>query len=239
MSDSRSYSFESVALRLAQPLLIVATWCGVLALGMRYFFSPIGAVAEPTFGDLIGFGFGFTISGLVAASVALVVAGKRRWALEIALTAGVMIAALAAVAYLALWGAPWTLRSRMDAWSFLRLQQNVRHSDEAIENFYAPVGAGSGNRGWGNRGRVDRDRPPAAATGEIDRPGLARGLRDRGRSADPFRRGGRLGNGHQLAVLDWAYDPGTRVGDGHDFRWDQRGVRRVAGDPRGWTVAGR
>jgi hypothetical protein len=129
MSGSRSYSLESVALRVVRPLLIVAAWCGFLALGMRYFFSPIGAVAEPTFGDLIGFGFGFTITGLVTASVALVVAGKRRWALEIAVAAGVMMAALAVLAYVALWGAPWTLRSRMDTWSFLRLQQ------EAVQSF--------------------------------------------------------------------------------------------------------
>ena len=144
MSDSRSYTFESVALRVARPLLIIAVWCGVLALGMRFFFSPIGAVAEPTFGDLIGFGFGFTITGLVAASVAVAVAGRWQWAVEIALAAGVMMAALAVLAYLALWGAPWTLRSRMDTWSFLRLQQEVRLSGGAIESFYGPVGVGVG-----------------------------------------------------------------------------------------------
>ena len=144
MSGTRSHSLEMVALRVARPLLIVAVWCGVLALGMSYFFSPIGAVAEPTFGDLIGFGFGFTITGLLAASVALAVAGKRKWAVEIALAVGVTMAMVAVLAYLALWGAPWTLRSRMDAWSFLRLQQEVRYSGEAIEKFYGPVGAGVG-----------------------------------------------------------------------------------------------
>ncbi len=145
MSGTRSpHSLESIALRVARPLAIVLLWCVVLAMGMRYFFSPFGAVEEPTFGDLVGFGFGYTITGLVAASVALAVAGKRRWALEITLAAGVMMAIVAVLAYVALWGAPWTLRSRMDAWSFLRLQQEVRLSGAAIENFYGPVGVGVG-----------------------------------------------------------------------------------------------
>ncbi len=144
MSGTRSHSLESIALRVARPLAIIVAWCSVLALGMRYFFSPFGAVEEPTFSDLVGFGFGFTITGVVAASVALLVAGRRRWAAEIALAAGATMAIVAVLVYLALWGAPWTLRSRMDTWSFLRLQQEVPMSGEAIEKFYAPVGVGVG-----------------------------------------------------------------------------------------------
>ncbi len=144
MTGTRSRTLELIALRVARPLAIIVGWCAVLALGMRFFFSPFGAVDEPTFGDLVGFGFGFTITGLMAASVALAVAGKRQWALEIALAAGLMMAALAVLAYLALWGAPWTLRSRMDTWSFLRLQQEVRYSGAPIGSFYAPVGVGVG-----------------------------------------------------------------------------------------------
>jgi hypothetical protein len=140
MSGAQSVSLEMVALRVGRPLLIVAVWCGLLALGMSYFFSPMGAVAEPTFGDLASFAFAFTITGLVAASVALVLAGKKWWALEIALAAALAMAALAAVAYVALWVTPWTVRSRMDTWSFLRLQYDVRHSGEAILKFHGPVG---------------------------------------------------------------------------------------------------
>ncbi len=144
MSGTRSTALESIALRVARPVLIIALWCAVLAIGMRFFFSRYGAVEEPTHGDLVGFGFGFSITGLVAASVALFVAGKRRWALEMALAAGILMAALAVVAYHLLWGASWSLRSRMDRWSFLRLQQEARFSAGAIEYFYAPVGAGVG-----------------------------------------------------------------------------------------------
>jgi hypothetical protein len=144
MTGMQAHSLESIALRVLRPVAIVLLWCVVLALGMRYFFSPFGAVEEPTLGDLVGFGFAFTITGLVAASVTLAVAGKRRWAMEIALAAGLMMVFVAVVAYLALWGAPWTLRSRMDAWSFLRLRQEVLYSGAAIENFYAPVGVGMG-----------------------------------------------------------------------------------------------
>jgi hypothetical protein len=144
MSGTRSTSLESMALCVARPVLITALWCAVLAIGMRFFFSRYGAVEEPTHGDLVGFGFSFSITGLVAASVALFVAGKRRWALEMALAAAILMAALAVVAYYLLWGDPWTLRSRMDKWSLLRLQQEADYSGKAIEKFYAPVGAGVG-----------------------------------------------------------------------------------------------
>ena len=79
MSGPRSLSVESVAIRVARPLAIMSVWSVAVALVMGYFFSPIGAVAQPTFFDLIGFGCAFTITGAVAASVALVLGGKE-WA---------------------------------------------------------------------------------------------------------------------------------------------------------------
>ena len=239
MSGKRCCSLESIALRVARPLAIVLLWCAVLALGMRYFFSPFGAVEEPTFGDLTGFGFGFTITGLVAASVALVVAGKRRWALEIALAAGVMMAALGVLAYVALWAGALDPAQPDGHLVVPAPSTGGATLWRGDPEFLRAGGRGSGRCGWGDVWRVDRDRPPAGATGEIDRPGIARYVRDGGRAADPFRRRDRLGNGHQLAVLDWSHDPGTRVGHGHDLRRDHRGVRRVAGDPGGWAVASR
>src|SRR5215472_11879307 len=116
MSGSRSLSIESVAIRVARLLAIISAWSVAMALGMGYFFSPIGAVPQPTAGDLIGFGYAFTIAGAVAAAVALVREGKRSWAVEIALAVALMMATTAVLAYLALWAAPWTVRSRMDAW---------------------------------------------------------------------------------------------------------------------------
>jgi hypothetical protein len=144
MLRSRSLSVETVTIRVARLLAIISVWSVVMALGMSYFFSPIGAVAEPTFGDLIGFGYAFTVTGAVTASVALVLGGKRWWAVEIALAVGLMMATTAVLAYLALWAAPWTVRSRMDAWSFLRLRENVLNCGEAILIFHVPLGVGVG-----------------------------------------------------------------------------------------------
>ncbi len=144
MLGSRSLSIESIAVRVARLLAIILGWSALVALAMGYFLSPIGAVQQPTFGDFIGFASAFTITGAVAASVALVLGGKKRWAVEIALALGLTIVTTAVLAYVALWMAPWTVRSRMDAWSFLRLKHDVVNCAEAIVNFHAPMGAGLG-----------------------------------------------------------------------------------------------
>src|SRR4051794_24715732 len=125
MLDSRSFSVESVAIRAARLLAIITAWSVAVALVMVYYFSPIGAVSVPDFSDLIEFGCAFTITGAAAAAVVLVLGGKGWWAVEIALAFGLMMATAAVLAHLALWAAPWTVRSRMDAWSFLRLRQDV------------------------------------------------------------------------------------------------------------------
>ena len=132
---------------------------------------------RPTLGDLFGFGCAFTIAGAVAASVVLVLGGKRRWAVEIALAVGLTIATTAVLAYLALWAAPWTVRSRMDAWSFLRLQRGRPRLRRGDREFPRAARTGRGRRGRGDRGKADRHRPPPAATGEMDRPRPVRDLR--------------------------------------------------------------
>jgi hypothetical protein len=144
MPGSRSPSVESALIRVARPLAIISVWSVAMSLIMGYFFSPMGAVEQPAFHDLIEFGCAFTITGAVAGSVALVLAGKKWWALEILMAVGLTMATTAVLAYLALWVAPWTVRSRMDAWSFLRLQQEVLLCGEAILPFHVPMGVGVG-----------------------------------------------------------------------------------------------
>lgn len=143
MSGSRS-SIESIAVRVARLLAIISAWSVVLAPAMGFFFSPIGAVEQPSSFELLDFACAFTIAGAAAAAVALALAGKRWWAVEIALALGLAIAMTAVLAYLALWAAPWTVRSRMDAWSFLRLQDDVRLCGQAGATFLAPAGLGVG-----------------------------------------------------------------------------------------------
>jgi len=144
MLSSRSLSLESAVIRVARLLAILSAWSVVVVLGLGYFFAPRGSEAQPTYYDLIGFGCAFAIAGTVAASVALALGGKRKWAVELALAVALTMAATAVLARLALWEAPWTIRSRMDTWSFLRLREDVLRWGEAIVSFYAPLGVGVG-----------------------------------------------------------------------------------------------
>ncbi len=145
MLSSRCLSVESIAIHVARLLAILSVWSVVVALGMGYFFSPVGVETQPSYNDLIGFGCAFAITGAVAASVAMALGGKRKWAVELALAVVLTIVSTAVLAVLALWVAPMTVRSRMDAWSFLRLQQDALHWGEAIMKFYAPLGVGMGS----------------------------------------------------------------------------------------------
>ncbi len=167
MLGSRCFSVESVVIRVARLLAILSVWSVVVALGMGLFFAPRGSEVQPTYYDLIGFGCAFAIAGAVAASVALTLSGKRKWAVELALAVVMPTAATAVLAALALWVAPMTVRSRMDAWSFLRLQEDVLEWGEVILRFYAPLGVGTGIAVGGVAGLliVLARRRPRLATG--------------------------------------------------------------------------
>src|SRR5689334_13151379 len=132
MPSSRLLPAPAVCIRFVLRLLaIISVWLVVVGLGMGFFFAPRGSEAQPSYYDLIGFGCALAMAGAVAAIVAVGLAGKRRWAVKIALAVGMMAAAAAALAYLALWVTPWTVRSRMDAWAFLRLRRDVPRWGEA------------------------------------------------------------------------------------------------------------
>jgi hypothetical protein len=137
-------SVELVVTRVARGLAIVSVWAIALALAATCFFSPNGVGVPASENAIIGFACAFTIAGAAAASVLLAVVGKRRSAAEIALVIEVAMAAVAVLAFLALWVAPWTVRSRMDTWSFLRLRQAVANCGKPLVTFHAPVGLGVG-----------------------------------------------------------------------------------------------
>jgi hypothetical protein len=130
---------------LARLLAILVIWFLVAGLGTGFFFAPRGVEAQPVANDLIGFACSLALAGVVASAVAVGLAGRRRWTLEIALAVVLMAAAAAVLAYLALWVFPWTVRSRMDAWSFLGLRRDVPRWGQAIILFHAPMGAGVGS----------------------------------------------------------------------------------------------
>jgi hypothetical protein len=127
---------------LARLLAILSIWSVVVGLGTGLFFAPRGSEAQPTDHDLIGFGCSMAIASVVAAMVAVGMVGKRRWAVEIALAVALLIVVSVPIAYVLLWVDPWTLRNRMDAWSFLRLRRDVPRWGEAIVTFHAPMAAG-------------------------------------------------------------------------------------------------
>ena len=129
--------------------------------------------------------------------------GKRSWAVEIALAFGLMMATAAVLAYLGLWAAPWTVRSRMDAWSFLSLRQAVLECGEAIVFFHVRLGLGVGAVVGAITGRLIA----VAGAGRGWRDGLPRpacGVRIRTGAANPFRRGDFLGNARPLDAQDLA-----------------------------------
>jgi hypothetical protein len=136
----------AVSLRfLARLLAILLIWSVVVGLGTGLFFAPRGWEAQPSYDDLIGFGSSLAIASVVAAIVVVGLAGKRRWAVEIALAVALLIAVAVPLGSILLWVDPWTLRNRMDAWSFLRLRQDVPRWVEAIVTFHAPMAAGVGS----------------------------------------------------------------------------------------------
>jgi hypothetical protein len=138
-----------------------------VGLGAGFFFAPRGSEAQPEYSDLIGFGCAMAIASVVAALVVVGLEGKRKWAVESALAVALLIAVSIPIAYVLLWVEPWTLRNRMDAWSFLRLRRDVPRWGEAIIVFHAPMAVGVGSVVGAIAGgmiRLARRRPRPATT---------------------------------------------------------------------------
>src|SRR4051794_29210361 len=109
-----------------RPFVMVGVWLAMVALTTACFSAPRGAEAQPTMDDVVGFGCSMAIAGAAAAIAVFVIGGRTRWGVELALSV-LLLGTIASLLLLyALWFNPTFARSRMDLWSFLRLQNGSR-----------------------------------------------------------------------------------------------------------------
>ncbi len=127
-----------------QPVAIAATWLTLVTLATAVFFAPRGAEAQPTLDDVVGFGCSMAIAGAAAAVAAFGIGGRKRWAIQLALSV-LLVGAIAALllAYF-FWLDPTFARLRMDLWSF----EQIRHSASCwavqLPGYHGPLGAAVG-----------------------------------------------------------------------------------------------
>jgi hypothetical protein len=124
-----------------QPVAIAAAWLGLVALATAVFFMPRGAEAEPTLGDVVGLGCSMAIAGAAAAIAAFGIGGRKRWAVQLALSV-LLVGAIAALLLIYfLWLDPTFARLLMDLWSFQRLQHIAPRWAEQLAGYHGPLGA--------------------------------------------------------------------------------------------------
>jgi hypothetical protein len=140
MFGLRTGSIELVAYRVARLLAVIGVCAALTAVAMGIFFSPFGAMEQPGYNDLIGFGTAFTIAGAAAAAIVLLCAGERTLAAEVAAAVVTVFGAAALTAYRLFWAEPYPARSWMDTWSFLRWQHEVAGWGSVLVSFYTPLG---------------------------------------------------------------------------------------------------
>ena len=127
-----------------QPVAIAASWLGLVAARDGRFFAPRGAEAQPTMDDVIGFGCSMAIAGAAAAIAAFGIGGRRRWAIQLALSVLLLGAVAALLLLYFLWLDPTFARQRMDLWSFQRLQHVAPRWAEQLAGYHGPLGAAVG-----------------------------------------------------------------------------------------------
>ena len=127
-----------------RPPAIAATWLVLTGLATGCFFAPRGAEAQPTMDDVVGFGGSLAIAGAAAATVAFAIGGRRRWALEVAISVTLVSAIVALLLVYFLWFDPTIARRHLNLWEFRRLQGRAGRWAEQIPTFHAPLGTGVG-----------------------------------------------------------------------------------------------
>jgi hypothetical protein len=126
------------------PVAIAASWLALVALATGAFFAPRGAEAQPTLDDVVGFGVSMAIAGTAAAIAAFGIGGRRRWAIQVALTVLLVGAIVALLLLYFLWLDPTFARQRMDFGSFDRLRSSASHWAEQLPGYHGPLGAAVG-----------------------------------------------------------------------------------------------
>jgi hypothetical protein len=129
---------------MLQPIAIAASWLALVALATGFFFAPRGAEAQPTLNDVIGFGCSMAISGAAAATAAFVLGGRRRWAVQLALSVLLVGVIGASLLVYFLWIDPSILRQQMDLRSFRRLQHLAPRWAKSLAGYHVPLGAALG-----------------------------------------------------------------------------------------------
>ena len=139
-SQAASIRLKPLAVCLRR-LAMTASLLAVVALASACFFTPRGTEVQPTNDDVVGFAYSIAIAGASAAVASFLMGGRKRWAVELALSVVILssIAALALVYFL--WFDPMILRQRMDPWSLQRLQHGASHWAEQHVKYHGPLGA--------------------------------------------------------------------------------------------------
>jgi hypothetical protein len=127
-----------------RPPLIAASWLAVVALATGIFFAPRGTEAQPEINDAVGFGCSTAIAGAAAAIVAFALGRRMRWAVEMALSAFLLVVITALLLFYFLWIDPTFARMRMDPWTLLRLQNGAEDWAGQLAGYHAPLGAAVG-----------------------------------------------------------------------------------------------
>jgi hypothetical protein len=107
-------------------LPIVVIWLAISALETGCFLAARGVEGQLLDTDLVAFGPSMVVSSAVAAAAALALRGKVKLASRVALAVGLMMAITSAAIYVLFHVDPWTLRNKLDLWSFLRLKNSTR-----------------------------------------------------------------------------------------------------------------
>lgn len=122
-------------------LPIVVIWLAISALETGCFLAARGVEGQLLDADLVAFGPSMAVSSTVAAAAALALGGKAKLARSVVLAVGLMMTIASAVMYVLLYVDPWTLRNKLDLWSFLRLQHSIPNWASDFARCQAPFAA--------------------------------------------------------------------------------------------------
>ncbi len=127
--------------RYVQPLAIAGTWLALVVVGTGCFFAPRPGEAQPTWGDVLGFGCSMAIAGAAAAITAFAIGGRPRWAIQLSCSVFLLSAVVASLLIYFLWYDPMVLRGRLDRWTFEELQHDAPRWAEQLAGYLGPLGA--------------------------------------------------------------------------------------------------
>jgi hypothetical protein len=122
-----------------RPMAMAATWLALVGLATGCFFAPGAREARTSLYHVFNFVAALGIAGAVAATSALAIGGRRRWAVELVLAVTLLslIAALLLVYFLWFDAALWR---KISPWSFQELLHASGGLPKRLAGFHAPIG---------------------------------------------------------------------------------------------------